>query len=235
MHKLIILLFPLWLIAYEIFTEENPPLSYIDKDNTIKGVAVDIVRAMLKELNYKDNIKIQPWARSYKLIQQKPNVALFAMSRFADREKLFKWVGPIIYGGMALYAKKGSNIKISSLEDAKSKNLIIGTYKDDIGEIYLKKMGFKNLESVHDDNLNIKKLIKGRIDLWSAGVFQGIEKAKKLNLDNQIKNVFIINQSALYIAFSKDTSQKEIQKWQNALLKIQIDGTYQTILKEYNR
>ena len=233
MRYLLILLFPLYLMAFNLFTEDNPPLSYIDKSDNISGIAVEIVREMLKELNYQDNIKLKPWARSYKLIQTKPNIALFAMTRLPQREKLFKWVGPIIYGGMALYAKKDSNIKIDSLEDVKKQHLIIGTYKNDVGELYLKKQGFTNLESVHDDDLNIKKLIKGRIDLWSAGVFQAKEKAKKLNLDTKIKKVFTINQSSLYIAFSKDTKDSEITKWQEALLKIQKNGIYQTILKKY--
>ncbi len=49
MRYLLILLFPFYLMTFDLFTEDNPPLSYIDKLDNISGTAVEIVRAILKE------------------------------------------------------------------------------------------------------------------------------------------------------------------------------------------
>ena len=36
-----------------------------------------------------------PWSRAYELIQRRPNVVLLQMSRSAERNPLFNWVGPV--------------------------------------------------------------------------------------------------------------------------------------------
>ncbi len=233
MRYIFVLLFPLWLSAFDLMSEENPPYNFSDAGGKPSGMVVEVVREILKEVKHVDNIKILPWSRSYKMIQEKPNKALFAMSRLEKREKLFKWVGPVASSNMVLYAKKDSNITINSLSDIKQMNLKIGTYNNDAGDIYFREKGFESVESVHDDNLNIKKLLKGRIDLWSVGEVQGIAKAKKINLAGKIKKVFTIRSSDLYIAFSKETKTSEILKWQDALFMLQKNGKYQEILDKY--
>ena len=56
--------------------------------------------------------------------------------------------------------------KTNSLEDAK-KVKRTGTLRDDTKERLLKKHGFTNLEPVSDEQQNAKRLILGRIDLWT--------------------------------------------------------------------
>ena len=221
-------------VAIDIMTENYPPFNYKDKNGKITGITTELVREILKSIDEKDNIRLIPWARAYKDIQNKPNKVLFSMTRTTQREFLFKWVGPIANNSWVFYTRADSNIKINSLEDAKNNRYKIGTYLDGANELYLKKNNFYNIYSVPDDLLNVKKLIRGRIDLWAAGETQGIYKAKQLGIDpKKIKKVFKIKDTQLYIAFSRTTPNSVINLWKNELNNMKKDGRYKAIVDKY--
>ncbi len=223
------------LISSELtlMTEDYPPYNFPDKNNQPTGISVDIVRQIIKHTGDKDNITILPWARSYHAVLTQKNQVLFVMTRTKQREKLFKWVGPITSNNWVIFAKKDFKGTISSLEQLKDKKYTIGTYKSDACETFLKNNGFENLSSVPDDILNVKKLINNRIDFWIAGEYQGILRAKRVHKSNKIKKIFNVKDTEVYIAFSKDVDDKVIKRWQKELDKLKENGKYQKILDKY--
>jgi len=217
---------------FEIMTEEYPPFNYTE-NGKLTGLSSEVMEELIKRIGHPDNIKVVPWSRGYKLIQDKDGMILFSMTRTEQRESLFKWVGPVAENKWVFFAKKGSGIQINSLEDAKTVKKI-GTYKDDAAESYLKEQGFTNIESVVNDQANVKKLMAGRINLWIVGQLQGLFKAKNAIGDSSaLEKVFDVKETQLYIAFSKSTSDGDIEKWQAELDKMKADGTYDAILKKY--
>jgi len=216
-----------------LMSEDYPPYNYPDSNGKAVGISVDIVNEIIKNTGDTSKITILPWARSYHNIQTKKNQVLFVMTRTKARENLFKWVGPVASNTWVLFAKNNFKDKISSLDELNNKKYIIGTYKDDACELFLKDKHFKNLSSVPDDELNVKKLLKGRIDLWIAGEYQGILKAKRINKSDNIKKVFTVKKTELYIAFSKDIDDKIINKWQKELDILKSNGKYNSILNSY--
>jgi polar amino acid transport system substrate-binding protein len=171
------------VFAFDVMTENYPPFNYENKNEKVTGMTTDIVREIMKSNGEEYEIRLMPWARAYKQIINKPNKILFSMTRTPQREYLFKWVGPIANNSFVFYARSDSKITINSLEDAKDEKYKVGTYLDGANEIYLKSQDFYNIYSVPNDLLNIKKLVKGRIDLWAAGETQGLYKAKQLKID----------------------------------------------------
>jgi polar amino acid transport system substrate-binding protein len=101
-----------------ILTENLPPLNYLD-DGVLVGPSVEIVKEIQKRVGSKKSIKVYPWARAYKMASEEENVVLFGMTYAKVRHDKFKWVGPLATKRDILVAKKGSGIKITSLEDAK--------------------------------------------------------------------------------------------------------------------
>lgn len=187
---------------------------------------------LTKRLGHTGDIEVLSWARAYGLIQKKDGLILYSMTRTEQREDMFKWVGPVASNKWVLFAKKGSGVSVASLEDAKKVGKI-GTYKDDAAETFLKDSGFNNLDSVLNDEQNVPKLIAGRIDLWIVGELQGIYKAKKKGVSDQLEKVLDVKDTQLYIAFSKNTADDVIAKWQKALDDMKGDGTYDAIVKKY--
>lgn len=216
---------------FKIMTEEFPPYNYTE-NGKLTGLSSEVLFELAKRVGHGTEVEVLPWARAYGLIQKQDGLILYSMTRTEQRENMFKWVGPVASNKWVLFAKKGAGLTIGSLDDAKKVGKI-GTYKDDAAESFLKENGFTNLDSVLDDMLNVPKLTAGRIDLWITGELQGIQKAKEKGMNDQIEKVFDVQDTQLYIAFSKNTGDDVIATWQKALDDMKADGSYDAIVKKY--
>lgn len=216
-----------------ILTENLPPLNFV-RDGKLIGPSVEIVQEILKRINSNEEIQVFPWARAYKMVLEQENIVLFGMTYTEDRRDKFHWVGPLATKRDILVGKKGTGIKIDTLNDAKKVNRI-GTLRDDTREQFLKKNGFKNLESVSDEQLNAKKLSLGRIDLW-AYKQPGLKTVCDLagvNYDD-LEEVYHLRKIDVSIAFSKKTSEVIVKKWRDAFNDMIADGTVSEIWSKWN-
>ena len=214
-----------------IYTENSPPASF-QAGGRLQGLAVEIVREILHRLNLPDMIEVVPWARGYTLALNQPNVALFSTTRLEQREKLFKWVGPIYSQTWGFYSKKGSGIKINSLEGARGAARI-GTYHKDAKEQYLQAKGFRNLVSANRNLSNIRHLLDGSIDLWVSSDFNMPYLARQAGVSpDALELVFAFKKVQNYIAFSIQTSDALVHQWQQTLDAIKRDGTYDRLSRK---
>jgi polar amino acid transport system substrate-binding protein len=212
----------------KIFTENSPPANYL-ADGHLKGLSVDIVREILRRLNLPDNIQAVPWARGYTLALTQPNVALFSTTRLPQREKLFKWVGPLYTQTWGLYARKDSAIKINSLEQAKTVSRI-GTYYKDAKEQYLLANGFRNLVSTNKNLSNIRHIMNGSIDLWASSDFNMPYLANQAGINpDRLKLIFPFKKVQNFIAFSIQSPDALVNRWQQTLDELKQDGTYERL------
>ena len=119
-----------------LLTENFPPYNmakngknFAQGDN-INGIATDIVREMFQRAGLTYSLTLRfPWERVYKLALENPGYGAFVMARLPDRERLFKWVGPIGPDDWILLAKADSKITLETLNDARKYK--IGAYKGD--------------------------------------------------------------------------------------------------------
>jgi polar amino acid transport system substrate-binding protein len=241
MRKLCILMASVFLVSLQpalcaeltILTENLPPLNYVE-DGVLVGPSVDTVREIQRRVGSNEEIKVYPWARAYKMALEEENIVLFGMTHTEVRHDQFKWIGPLATKRDILVAKKGSGIRINSLEDAK-KVKRIGTLRDDTRERLLKSQGFTNLEPVSDEQMNARKLVLGRIDLWTYKI-PGLRTVCDLaGVDyKEMEEVYSLREINVDIAFSKKTSDAIVQKWNNAFNQMTADGTLMKIRKRWN-
>lgn len=151
---------------YTIMTENLAPYNYLE-NGKLKGIGTDVVRGLVKRLNIDAEIEVLPWARAYKKLQLYDNHILFSMSRSEAREKLFKWVGPIIVNGVYLYRLASSNIRIKTVDDARNVSSIAVTNNTNTHQQLL-RLGFDNLDVSPTTESVYKKLLIGRVDLTPA-------------------------------------------------------------------
>ncbi|MCU7837046.1 MAG: transporter substrate-binding domain-containing protein [gamma proteobacterium symbiont of Taylorina sp.] len=218
-------------MEFQILTEEFPPYNH-KKNGELLGISTEITREMLKRLGHPDNIQIAPWFEAYNKARHDNNIILFSTTRTPAREKLFKWVGPLVPNNTVLFSRKNSGYVINNLEEAK-KIKTIGVYKDDFGELLLKSKAFNNLQSVMDNWKNITKLVNGEIELWVANELTGKYMAREKGYSNDIEKVYDVQKDYMYLAFSKTTPDEVINKWQNTLDEIKSDGTYAQIFSNW--
>lgn len=219
-----------------IITEEYPPFNF-KKDGKLQGISIDLIMSMYEKMGLsigRRDIKLWPWARGYKSALTKKNTCLFSTTRTEERDKLFKWVGPIAPTQIVLVAKKSKKIKINSLSDVKAYK--VGVVRDDVGEQLLTNggVGGKSIDRTPSLLTNIKKLNAGRLDMisYEENVTSWTIKSAGLNPDDY-ETVYVLKKSELFFTLHKDTDSAIAQKLQKALDDLKSSGDYQRILDTY--
>jgi len=200
-----------------ILTEDYPPFNYVDTNGKVIGQSTEVVKSVMGKLGQDINIEVMPWAQAYQLTQTDPGTALYSVARTAEREHLFMWVGPIGDYENWLYAKKGSGVHVSNLEDAKAVKAIAAV-KDEAGQQKLAGLGFINFVFTDATADGLKKLDAGDVDLW-LGTREDVELVAKkagVNPDDLEPVVFVLKLD-LYLAFNKNTAFSTVDAWQKAL------------------
>lgn len=219
-----------------LLTENFPPYNMAKngknfaQDENINGIATDIVREIFKraDINYSLTLRF-PWERIYKLTLEKPGYGVFVMARLPDREKLFKWVGPIGPDDWIMLAKADSKITLETLNDARKYR--IGAYKGDAIAETLAKQGLNPIVVLRDQD-NAKKLVNGQIDLWATGDPAGRYLARQEGV-NGLKTVLRFNSAELFLALNKDVPDETVAKLQAALDQMRKEGRVDEIMAQY--
>ena len=219
-----------------LLTENFPPYNMAKngknfaQDENINGIAVDIVREISKRANITYSLTLRfPWERVYKLALENPGYGVFVMARLPDREKLFKWVGPIGPDDWIMLAKADSKITLQSLEDARQYK--IGAYKGDAIAETLAKQGLKPVVVLRDQD-NAKKLLNGQIDLWATGDPAGRYLARQEGVTG-LKTVLRFNSAQLYLALNREVPDETVAKLQAALDQLRKEGGVDEIMGRY--
>lgn len=219
-----------------LLTENFPPYNMAKngknfaQDENINGIATDIVREIFKRADITYSLTLRfPWERIYKLTLEKPGYGVFVMARLPDREKLFKWVGPIGPDDWIMLAKADSKITLETLNDARKYK--IGAYKGDAIAETLAKQGLNPIVVLRDQD-NAKKLVNGQIDLWATGDPAGRYLARQEGV-NGLKTVLRFNSAELYLALNKDVPDETVAKLQAALDQMRKEGRVDEIMAQY--
>jgi polar amino acid transport system substrate-binding protein len=219
-----------------LLTENFPPYNMAKngknfaQDENINGIAVDIVREVFKRADISYSLTLRfPWERIYKLALENPGYGVFVMARLPEREKLFKWVGPIGPDDWVMLAKADSHITLDSLEQARRYK--IGAYKGDAIAETLAKQGLKPIVVLRDQD-NAKKLVNGQIDLWATGDPAGRYLARQEGV-SELKTVLRFNSAELYLALNKDVPDDVVARLQAALDTLRKEGAVDAIMARY--
>ena len=200
-----------------VLTEEYPPYNYTGDNGTLTGSSTALVKAIIGKLGLDTKIEVLPWAQAYEQVLSNPNVALFSTARTPEREGDFMWVGPLGSYENWLYAKKGSMVRVNSLDEAKAVSSIAAV-KDEAGQQKLARLGFINFAFTDSTADGLRKLMSGEADLW-LGTQADVELvAKKAGVDaTQIEPAVFVHKVDLYIAFNKNMPAATVEQWQKAL------------------
>ncbi|KKA06796.1 amino acid ABC transporter substrate-binding protein [Pseudomonas ogarae] len=223
-------------ISLVLLTENFPPYNMAKngknfaQDENIHGIAVDIVREIFKRADISYSLTLRfPWERIYKLALENPGYGVFVMARLPEREKLFKWVGPIGPDDWIMLAKTDSKIALGSLEQARQYK--IGAYKGDAIAETLAKQGLNPIVVLRDQD-NARKLVNGQIDLWATGDPAGRYLARQEGV-NDLKTVLRFNSAELYLALNKDVPDDVVARLQKALDELRKEGQVDAIMARY--
>lgn len=218
--------------SLNIYTENNPPWNY-EEDGKIKGVITKVVQKIQEDIGNKDEIKLLPWNRAYQETLKKRNHVLFGTARIEQREDLFQWIGPIVVDRVYIFQHKSSSMQVKTFEDAKKVATLDAGSVTNAAYIILKQKGFENLSNLSRNVGCVRSLQSARADLLALGEYVFRYKVASLGLDlSKFSNTgILVYESPLYIAFSKSTDKKRVQKWKNSFEKLKKRGIIEELIQ----
>lgn len=208
--------------ALELLTEDDPPHNML-KNGTVVGISTEKLEEAFKRIGVTSSITLVPWARAYQSALTQPGHCAFSAARTAEREALFKWIGPVAAMDWVLYGRADQqNPRPERLEDVREET--IGGYLQDVISVSLAGQGY-HVETVPNDEFNPKKLLLGRIDYWASSRPRATALLAKAGLSKQIVPVLTFGHTDLYLACHLATPDKLVKQLNAALRRMRDDGT----------
>jgi polar amino acid transport system substrate-binding protein len=214
-----------------LVTEDYPPFNMQQSGSTdISGIATDKVRQLMQRAGEKYTLRLLPWSRAYQMGQRDPDTCVFSTTRTAEREALFKWVGPLVKNNWTIFARADDTRHPKTLEELRTYTL--GGYRNDAVAEYLATRSYK-VDLASYDTDNPRKLLYRRFDYWATGELVGLSILKQQGLLQQIVPLFQFNQTEMYLACHPGMAQEKVDHFNQILKEMDRDGSNATIEKKY--
>lgn len=225
-----------------LVTEIYPPYQIKSENgNRVEGMRVDTVMEILSKTDIDYQIKVMPWARSYKAALETANTCLFSTMRLPFRENDFHWTIPLGDTSSVVYVVKKRAVKynISSLSDLQRYLTVV--HREDVIEQLLRRLGYqegKELFVVSGWRQAIDLVVKGRADIIVGNdlIIAYYMKLAKLPPD-YLQPIFPIPQLTRmqhYLACNKQTSPILIKKIQDAYDLAVREGRIERVIQHWH-
>lgn len=221
---------------YTFFTEEHPPFNF-QTDGEVRGINVDLLLEIFRRTGTsksRNDIVVAPWTRAYMMTREYEKTALFGIRRTIQREREFKWVGPIMESRAVLIARKDRKIRIEKNTDMMRYSF--GVIRENASEQFLRSAGVHPDQLVYLSSPRIiaQAMERGRVDVWPYEELSADWVLREQGLrPTDFETVGIMNTGQLYFAFHVDTDDSILAEVQSTLDEIKSDGTFVHILNTY--
>ncbi|MCG8619498.1 MAG: transporter substrate-binding domain-containing protein [Desulfobacterales bacterium] len=211
-----------------------PP--YYGKELQGGGYMTEITREAFKRTGWDYQVEFMNWNRAVNLCE-KGKLDMVQGAYFSDeRAKKFHVTEEYASVDVVFFSSKDAGIGYSKLEDLKDYKigLIRGwAYPDAITQ-----SGFLTTEITETPVSNIKKLLKGRVDLIigaKIAVMDIVNREMPGNTDQLVALAPPIQKNSLHnlVSLKKENGQEIADAFNKGLQLIKEDGTYEKILKRY--
>ncbi len=215
-----------------------PPYQYIENDR-ITGVFIEIVRLMLAELGEEEEIEFMQWTDAIALAKEKPEVFLLTSLRTTQREKEFRWIGPVVPDEHHIY-RLAERTDIVIHDAADLKNYRLGCVANNFAYSYFLENGVRPdaIKTAQIHSMNIQNLLLGEVDLIPMGTLQLIHQMKTLKRSmNDVAPVLKITSfpTDAWMAVSLPTAEHVFRRYEAAFARVRKSGKYAEILKSFER
>ncbi|MBF0572938.1 MAG: transporter substrate-binding domain-containing protein [Desulfamplus sp.] len=228
-----------------VFCETTITLATLDwqpfyaSDLPENGFFAALSREAFKRAGYKMEIAFVPWKRALEMATKGHYDGLLGAYYNEERAGTFYFPDPVSKNDENFVQKKGAGISYTKLEDLKQYK--IGGLRGSAPVVELLEKGFK-VEETRIDELSIKKLNAGRIDLIIIGkqqlnyLLSNVEDLKTLQGAFEIiEPPFQSLDLFCPITKKRADGQEIVKNFNKALQEMKADGTYDKILKRFGQ
>ncbi|MGH4120405.1 methyl-accepting chemotaxis protein [Clostridium sp.] len=220
-----------------VATSPYPPfIIYNEKDKSLSGVDIEIIKEIYKRNNIDVEFKITTWNTSLKMVEEGLSDILPTISYNSKRENFLDFTEA--YRDTSKYVfltRKDSNVKINNFNDLYKYK--IGVIKDyNYSNKFSNDKKINKIENANEDTM-FDKLIKGQVDTILINDFSGkyYSKTNKLgNLLMEQETSFEEKDSDTRLGFSKvNNLSVNIKQFEDGYKQLKEDGTIDKIIKKY--
>lgn len=214
-------------------TEENPPANFThERTGQLTGLAVEKMRAIMALTGIPYELRMMPWADAYQLAQTDPRACVFLTNRTADREASFQWVGPLMEGGWALFARPDFARPVERPEDLAGLRVAVqggGAMEALVREWAAQVPGLQPV--IRAEAGDVRVLRDGEADILAAGLWAAPYYARKL--DQPVRMVLRLTRSVGALACHPAMPTPLIAQMQDTLNLLGRDGYLEEIDARY--
>lgn len=209
------------------FTENAEPYNFRDGERIV-GIGGDMVHELARRSGIAARIEMLPWARAYQGALDTPNSAVFSTFRTEPREALFHWVGRVVETEWALFARRGTQLRLANLEAARG--MTIAGSPEHAPTSRLAAQGF-TIEMAPNHETNVRKLQAGRLELWGTANPAASFIARRLGVE--IEPVVVFHRVAMEIAVNLRSDSAAVAALRQAYAAMEGDGSVAAIRARY--
>ena len=219
----------------ELVSTEFAPYVFTEKGQ-IRGVNVDLLKAIFKQMNMEIHIKIIPWARALYILQNGYADAVFPLFKTRERTLYTDYSDAFTTENTSLFVLKNAPIQWNgNLNDLSGYRFgrVRGYSSGPKIDRFIKNNTIR-LDEVNKTENNIKKLLAGRFDIMIEAEYVALFELQKMGRSDDVRMLAVIQKNLSYLGFSKKRKHLSIiSRFNEILKKMKKDGTYQRIVDNF--
>ncbi|HEB49369.1 MAG TPA: transporter substrate-binding domain-containing protein [Desulfobulbus sp.] len=220
---------------YLVLTENLPPVHY-EEDGRVVGIATEVVEEIFRRAGLQPDIRVYPWKRAYQIALRTRDSFIFTINRTPEREKLFKWIGPILQKRTCLFKLRSRrDIRVRTLADVKKYTtaVILGYALTD----RLLAEGFaehRELIVTHNKKSQIRVFLSGHADLITGNEYTlaWALRDEGYSMD-AVEPVLVMTEKGYYLAANPSVDDQTVQQLQKAADAVWRNGVIPGIINKY--
>jgi len=209
---------------------------YVGRDLKNYGFTSEIVTEAFRRVGYEVTVTFMPWARVIQEVKRKKYDAAYPAYYSDERARVFALSRPFAQGPLVFYKRKAAKISFKTLQDLKPYR--IGVVRGYVNSPAFDAADYLKKEFTNSDESNLRKLLKGRIDLVVIDKYTAEHLIKRAIPEglNQLESLEpYLQVKQLYLAVSRRVSgyQQMLEAFNYGLRQITEDGSIKKIMKKH--
>jgi len=234
--------FPTDKTAFTIGWEPWNPYQFQNDQGQLTGLDVELVKAIIHEMNCTIKYLKLPWLRQLAYVRQGTIDMVAGASKIAERQEYAFFSNDYRNESNVIFVLRGTAQKypFKHISEIINSSFQLGItngyhYGDSFAEL-LKNAEFKkHIQGVPSDAVNIKKTLRNRVNGFVGDNYAGIAALKKEGVRDQFEIHSVpVSSAKIHIMFSKKScKQKDVDRFNKALKTLKNNGHLKSIIKKY--
>ncbi len=211
------------------------PYSFL-KNNQPTGIDIDIVQVIAKKVDITVTFEIIPWTRlNQRILSGDIDCAMAFLENSEKAKGMVFMKSPVTIGEHVLFIEERNKGKFKQLEDFYGFTVAVNRgFKNPLA--FNQALLHNKIEKydVGTDKQSLQMLSVSRIEGVLTDKHVGLFNLQQMRITNIIPLATSLATTPVFIVLSKDLEERGIiKKFEQALLMMKQDGTYQKILDKY--